>query len=101
MPFRELVIQVSVTVTPVMPFMELVYICECDCETARYGHIRQLAYTAAVNEETATLVMTCQKLVYIDTIWDGDTGNNVFVRELARMYIGEWNDDNGYNLLRV
>ena len=42
-----------------------------------------------MNEETATLVMACQKLVYIDTIWDGDTGNNVIVRELARMYIGE------------
>ena len=36
MPFRKLVIQVSVTVTPVMPFMELVYIGECDGETARY-----------------------------------------------------------------
>ena len=45
--------------------------------------------------------MTCQKLVYIDTIWDGDPGNNVFVRELAHMYIGEWNDVNAYNLLRV
>ena len=84
-----------------MPFMELVYFGECDGETTRYWHIRQLTYTAAVNEETATLVMTCQKLVYIDTIWDGDTGNNLFVRELARMYIGEWNDEYAYNLLGV
>ena len=84
-----------------MPFMELFYIGECDGETARYWHIRQLAYTASVNGETATLVVACQKLVYIDTIWDGDPGNNVFVRELAHMYIGEWNDVNAYNLLRV
>ena len=83
-----------------MPFMELVYIGECDGETARYWHIRQLTYIAAVNEVTATLVMACQKLVYIGTIWDGDTGSNVFVRELARMYIGEWDDDNAYSLLR-
>jgi len=81
-----------------MPFMELVYIGECDAETASTDTSDNIA---PVVGETATLVMTCQKLLYIDAIWDGDTGNNVTGKELAHMLIGEWNDDNAYSLLRV
>ena len=63
---------------------------------------RQLGIDTSDNLPTLHQCMvTCQKLVYIDTIWGGDPGNNVFVRELAHLCIGEWNDVTAYNLLRV